>query len=44
MDYFRGYYITTKDVDDIKLYVSDILNMNNTYNIPIRQTFFTKSA
>lgn len=28
MDYFRGYYITTKNVDDIRLYVSGIINMN----------------
>lgn len=28
MDYFRGYYITTKNVDDIRLYVSDIINLN----------------
>ena len=28
MDYFRGYYITTKNVDDIRIYVSDIINMS----------------
>lgn len=29
MNYFRGYYITTKSVDDIRIKVSDILNLNN---------------